>query len=106
MAARSAAATVGFFESAVDSPTPMLMTILSSFGICISLAKLNFSCRAPRMRSTYSFLSRGSYFLASAIDHISRTLGHTDLLAIFKNLETDAGRLAILVGDSEVGKVD
>src|SRR5215213_1283014 len=56
------------------------------------------------MRSTYSFLSRGSYF-ASAIDHFSRTLGHTDLLAV-NNLETDAGRLAVLVDDCNVGQVN
>src|SRR5215217_7937305 len=57
------------------------------------------------MRSRYSFLSRGSYFLVSAIDHFSRTLGHTDLLAVLENLEADAGRLAVLVCNSEVGKV-
>ena len=32
MRARSAAATVAFFESAVDSPTPMLRTIFSIVG--------------------------------------------------------------------------
>src|SRR6478735_4026353 len=55
------------------------------------------------MRSIYSFLSRGSYF-ASAIDHISRTLCHTHLLTVH-DLETDAGRLAVLVDDRNVGQV-
>ena len=35
ISARSPAATVAFFESAVDSPTPMLMTIFSICGTCI-----------------------------------------------------------------------
>ena len=35
--ARSAIAVLIFFESATASPTPMLMTILSNLGICISL---------------------------------------------------------------------
>src|SRR6218665_3535360 len=97
MAARSAAATVGFFESAVASPTPMLMTIFVSFGVCISLLYEWVSCSLARIRETYSVLSRGSYF-TSAIDHFSRTLGYTNLLA-FDDSETDAGRLAVLVDD-------
>src|SRR6218665_2385941 len=58
---------------------------------------------APRIRETYSALRRGSY-LVSAIDDFSRTLGHTDLLA-FYNLEANAGRLAILIGNGNVGDV-
>ena len=35
ISARSAAATDAFFESAVDSPTPMLSVIFSILGTCI-----------------------------------------------------------------------
>src|SRR5690606_3753276 len=104
IAARSAAATVGFFESAVASPTPMLMTIFSSLGIIISFAKENSSFSAPRIRDTYSVLRRGSYF-ASAIDHISRTLGYTHLLAV-DDREANAGRLAVFRGDRDVRQVN
>ncbi|CUW92332.1 hypothetical protein AGR1C_Cc40458 [Agrobacterium fabacearum TT111] len=57
---------------------------------------------APRIRETYSVLRRGSYL--SAIDHFSRTLGHADLLAVY-NSKANAGRLAILIDDGNVGDV-
>src|SRR5579863_2630474 len=48
---------------------------------------------------------RGTYAV-SAIDLCSRTLGDPHLRAIRLNLETYAGRLAVLADDRDVGQVD
>src|SRR5947209_13594717 len=48
-----------------------------------------------------------AFFLSSAIDQISGTLGETDFPAVVENLETDACRLAVLgIGDRNIGDVD
>ena len=40
-------------------PTPMLMTIFSSFGTCITLARPSCSCSSSLISSSYFCLSRG-----------------------------------------------
>src|SRR5690554_1201723 len=55
------------------------------------------------MRARYSALRRGVYW-ASAIDGVSRGLGEADLL-VPVHAEADAGRLAVGVGDRDVGQV-
>src|ERR1700733_6267062 len=57
------------------------------------------------MLASYSARSRGVYAV-SAIDLCSRAFGDTYLGAIRLNLETYAGRLAVLADDRDVGKVD
>src|SRR5579884_2793405 len=48
-----------------------------------------------------------AFFLSSAIDQISRTLGESNLATVVESLETDAGRLAVLgIGEGNVGQVD
>src|SRR3954451_7022462 len=48
-----------------------------------------------------------AFFLSSAIDQISGTLGETDFPAVIENLETDARRLAVFrIGECDVGKMD
>src|SRR6201999_1547651 len=48
---------------------------------------------------------RGMYAV-SGIDLSSRALGDAHLGAILLNLETDAGRLAVLADERDVGQVD
>src|SRR6476646_9974948 len=57
------------------------------------------------MLLSYSARRRGTYAV-SAIDLCSRTFGNAYLLAIRMNLETYAGRLAVLSDDRDVGQVD
>src|SRR6202163_2131415 len=54
---------------------------------------------------SYSARRRGTYAV-SAIDLCSRAFGNAYLLAIRMNLETHAGRLAVLADDRDVGQVD
>src|SRR3954454_9101239 len=54
---------------------------------------------------SYSARRRGVYAV-SAIDLCSRAFGDTHLGAIGLNLETHAGRLAVLADDRDVGQVD
>src|SRR6202158_1429285 len=57
------------------------------------------------MLLSYSARRRGVYAV-SAIDLCSRAFGNAYLLAIRMNLEADAGRLAVLADDRDVGQVD
>src|ERR1700722_12373110 len=57
------------------------------------------------MLLSYSARRRGMYAV-SAIDLCSRAFGNSPLLAIRKNLETYAGRLAVLADNRDVGQVD
>src|SRR5437868_13769932 len=57
------------------------------------------------MLLSYSARSRGVYAV-SAIDLCSRAFGDAYLGAIRLNLETHAGRLAVLADDRDVGQVD
>src|SRR6201996_5039929 len=57
------------------------------------------------MLLSYSARRRGMYAV-SAIDLCSRALGDANLGAIRLNLETHAGRLAVLADDRDVGEVD
>src|ERR1700716_4632087 len=57
------------------------------------------------MLLSYSARRRGVYAV-SAIDLCSRAFGDAYLLAIRLNLESDAGRLAVLADDRDVGEVD
>src|SRR6202142_1522624 len=57
------------------------------------------------MLLSYSARRRGVYAV-SAIDLCSRAFGNAYLLAIRLNLETYAGRLAVLADDRDVGQVD
>src|ERR1700720_4201941 len=57
------------------------------------------------MLLSYSARRRGTYAV-SAIDLCSRAFGNAYLLAIRMNLETYAGRLAVLADDRDVGQVD
>src|SRR3954447_7775153 len=57
------------------------------------------------MLLSYSARRRGMYAV-SAIDLCSRALGNAYLLAIGLNLETHAGRLAVLADIGDVGQVD
>src|ERR1700743_453480 len=57
------------------------------------------------MLLSYSARRRGMYAV-SAIDLCSRALGDSYLRAIRLNLETYAGRLAVLADDRDVGQVD
>src|SRR3984957_2105778 len=57
------------------------------------------------MLLSYSARKRGTYAV-SAIDLCSRAFGNAHLLAIRMNLETYAGRLAVLADDRDVGQVD
>src|SRR5580693_8301729 len=57
------------------------------------------------MLLSYSARRRGMYAV-SAIDLCSRALGDAYLGAVRLNLETNAGRLAVLADDRNVGKVD
>src|SRR6201997_4342268 len=57
------------------------------------------------MLLSYSARRRGTYAV-SAIDLCSRAFGNAYLGAIRLNLETYAGRLAVLADDRNVGKVD
>src|ERR1700683_3661171 len=57
------------------------------------------------MLLSYSARRRGMYAV-SAIDLCSRAFGDAYLLAIRLNLETYAGRLAVLADDRDVGQVD
>src|SRR4051794_35114125 len=54
---------------------------------------------------SYSVRRRGTYAV-SAIDLCSRAFGDAYLGAIRLNLETYAGRLAVLADERDVGKVD
>src|SRR3984885_1475542 len=58
MSARSAAADSTFLRSATPSPTPILMTILSSVGICSLFPKPNCSPSLLRIASSNCTLSR------------------------------------------------
>src|ERR1700733_7003006 len=57
------------------------------------------------MLLSYSARRRGVYAV-SAIDLCSRAFGDAYLLAIRLNLETHAGRLAVLADERDVGQVD
>src|SRR3979490_3027607 len=57
------------------------------------------------MLLSYSARRRGVYAV-SAIDLCSRAFGNAHLLAIRMNLETHAGRLAVLADDRDVGQVN
>src|SRR6266481_1612991 len=57
------------------------------------------------MLLSYSTRRRGMYAV-SAIDLCSRAFGDAYLGAIRLNLETHAGRLAVLADDRDVGQVD
>src|ERR1700758_5431469 len=57
------------------------------------------------MLLSYSARRRGTYAI-SAIDLCSRAFGDAYLLAIRLNLETYAGRLAVLADDRDVGQAD
>src|SRR6202020_1475190 len=57
------------------------------------------------MLLSYSARRRGMYAV-SAIDLCSRALGDAYLGAVRLNLETNAGRLAVLADDRNVGEVD
>src|SRR5438270_10256201 len=57
------------------------------------------------MLLSYSARRRGMYAV-SAIDLCSRAFGDAHLLAIRMNLESDAGRLAVLADIGDVGEVD
>src|ERR1700760_3482933 len=57
------------------------------------------------MLLSYSVRRRGTY-VVSAIDLCSRAFGDAYLGAIRLNLETYAGRLAVLADDRDVGQVD
>src|ERR1700678_327297 len=57
------------------------------------------------MLLSYSARRRGVYAV-SAIDLCSRAFGDAYLLAIRLNLESHAGRLAVLAGERNVGQVD
>src|SRR3979490_3054226 len=57
------------------------------------------------MLLSYSARRRGVYAV-SAIDLCSRAFGDAYLLAIRLNLETHAGRLAVLADDRDVGQGD
>src|SRR5260370_426082 len=57
------------------------------------------------MLLSYSARRRGTYAV-SAIDLCSRAFGNAYFLAIRMNLETHAGRLAVLADDRDVGQVD
>src|ERR1700761_6947140 len=57
------------------------------------------------MLLSYSVRRRGGYAV-SAIYLCSRALGNAYLLAIGLNLETHAGRLAVLADERDVGQVD
>src|SRR3954453_9317098 len=57
------------------------------------------------MLLSYSARRRGVYAV-SAIDLCSRAFGNAYLLAIRMNLETYAGRLAVLADDRDVGQMD
>src|SRR6202142_1564049 len=57
------------------------------------------------MLLSYSARRRGVYAV-SAIDLCSRAFGGASLVAIRLNLETYAGRLAVLADDRDVGQVD
>src|SRR3984957_9279435 len=57
------------------------------------------------MLLSYSARRRGVYAV-SAIDLCSRAFGDAYFLAIRLNLETHAGRLAVLADDRDVGQVD
>src|SRR6195256_3140213 len=57
------------------------------------------------MLLSYSARRRGTYAV-SAIDLCSRAFGDANLVAIRLNLETYAGRLAVLADDRDVGQMD
>src|ERR1700730_5820764 len=57
------------------------------------------------MLLSYSARRRGMYAV-SAIDLCSRAFGDAYLLAIRLNLETHAGRLAVLADECDIGQVD
>src|SRR5579862_4041149 len=57
------------------------------------------------MLLSYSARSRGTYAV-SAIDLCSRAFGDAYFRAIRLNLESYAGRLAVLADDCDVGQVD
>src|ERR1700675_1460726 len=57
------------------------------------------------MLLSYSARRRGMYAV-SAIDLCSRAFGDAYLLAIRLNLETHAGRLAVLADDRDIGQMD
>src|SRR5258708_28819179 len=103
--ARSAAAVSAFLRSLTASPTPMLSTTLSRRGTCMTLAKPNCSVSLPRISLSNCSRKRGTYAV-SAIDLCSRAFGDAYLLAIRLNLETHAGRLAVLADERDVGQVD
>src|SRR6202048_2272527 len=105
ISARSAAASSAFLRSLTASPTPMLSTTFSRRGTCMTLAYADCSVSLRRMLLSYSARRRGMYAV-SAIDLCSRAFGDAYLLAIRLNLETHAGRLAVLADDRDVGQVD
>src|SRR5262245_49953988 len=91
MAARSARAERIFLESATASPTPMLITTLSSAGTCMPFVYLNCSVSLERIELSYSDFRRGVYFL-SDIDVLPGALGEAHLAGLVAgsiNLETD-----------------
>src|SRR3569623_1783131 len=92
-------------RSLTASPMPILSTTLSRRGTCIALVKPNCSVSLPRMSRSYSVRRRGVYAV-SAIDLSSRALGDAHLGAILLNLETDAGRLAVLADERNVRQLD
>src|ERR1700732_1340928 len=57
------------------------------------------------MLLSYSARRRGGYAV-SACDLCSRAFGDASLLAIRLNLETHAGRLAVLADERDVGQMD
>src|ERR1019366_9592079 len=65
----------------------------------------NCSVSLPRISLSNCSRKRGTYAV-SAIDLCSRAFGNAHLLAIRMNLETHAGRLAVLADDRDVGQVD
>src|SRR5690349_5214029 len=104
ISAMSAAASSTFLRSLTASPMPMLSTTFSRRGTCIALVRPNCSVNWPRMSRSYTVRRRGIY--VSAIDLSSRALGDAHLGAILLNLETDAGRLAVLADERDVRQVD
>src|SRR3981081_1773675 len=84
---------------------PMLRTIFSRRGACVVSAYPNSAVSLPRISLSNCARKRGTYAV-SAIDLCSRAFGNAYFLAIRMNLETYAGRLAVLADERNVGQVD
>src|SRR3569623_1514412 len=94
-----------FLRSLPASPMPILSTTLSRRGTCIALVKPNCTVSLPRKSRSYSVRRRGVNAV-SAIDLSSRALGDAHLDTILQNLDTDAGRFAVVADERNVRQLE